>query len=95
MPFARIRGMVLDKAGWAGVPVVLVDEAYTSRECHRCHNLGKRDRQAEFRCLSGMCGWRGNADMNGALNIGNRWERPEALVGLGGAASTRPMNPAG
>ncbi len=95
MPFARIRGMVLDKAGWAGVPVVLVDEAYTSRECHRCHNIGKRDRQAEFQCLSGMCGWRGNADMNGALNIGDRWERPGALVGLGGAASTRPMNPAG
>ena len=95
MPFARIRGMVLDKAGWVGVPVVLVDEASTSRECHRCHNTGRRDRQADFRCLSAGCGWRGNADMNGALNIGNRWERSQVFKGWDGGDSTRPMNPAG
>jgi IS605 OrfB family transposase len=55
--FARIRGKVLDKAGWAGVPVVLVDEAYTRSGCTRCHTNGRRDRPAGFRCLSVGCGW--------------------------------------
>ncbi len=93
MPFGLISGLIEDKAAWLGVPVVLVNEDYSSRECHRCGNTGKRSSQGEFRCTTLGCGWRGNADMNGALNIGKRWERFQALIGWNGAASTRPMNP--
>jgi putative transposase len=95
MPFGLISGFIEDKAAWRGVPVVLVNEDYSSQECHRCGNMGRRTSQGEFRCITPSCGWRGHADMNGALNLGKRWERFRLLIGWNGAASTRPMNPAG
>lgn len=72
MPFHRMASFIEYKALWAGVPVVYVDEAYTSKECHVCHNLGSRPHQGLFRCPS--CG-EYNADLNGAINIGRRlWD---------------------
>jgi putative transposase len=95
MPFGLVSSLIRDKAAWRGVPVVLVNEDYSSQECHRCGNPGRRPSQAEFRCITPSCGWRGHADMNGAFNLGKRWERFQALIGWNGAASIRPMNPAG
>ncbi len=92
MPFHSLMSMIEYKAMWQGVPVVCVGEAYTSQECHVCHAMGKRRTQSSFECDA--CGWRGNADMNGALNIGQRWERLQLLVGWSGAGSTRPVKPA-
>ena len=54
------------KALAAGVPVVLVEPAYTSKTCHQCHHIGVRERK-EFSCPS--YGWSGDANYNGAKNI--------------------------
>ena len=69
MPFSRLTLMIQYKAAWAGVPVVLVDESWSSRECHVCSQDGLRPTRGRFVCPG--CGeW--NADLNGARNIGNR-----------------------
>jgi IS605 OrfB family transposase len=64
------RGMVLqavrNRAELVGVPVVLVDPAYTSQNCSVCGNLGERNRH-EFSCPT--CGCRLHADVNAAINI--------------------------
>lgn len=70
MPNRRLITFIKYKAAWAGVPVFLVNEAYTSQQCHRCGTKGSRPYQGLFRCPS--CGWTGNADINGAANIGKR-----------------------
>ncbi|NIP34495.1 MAG: IS200/IS605 family element transposase accessory protein TnpB, partial [Thermoplasmata archaeon] len=33
MPFNRLSTFIEYKAAWAGVPIIKVDEAYSSREC--------------------------------------------------------------
>lgn len=40
--FYQLRQFVAYKAHAAGVPVVLIDPAYTSKTCHLCHQLGHR-----------------------------------------------------
>jgi IS605 OrfB family transposase len=63
------------KARRAGVPVVYVDPAYTSRTCAECGHIDKANRvsQAWFACRS--CGVVAHADWNGSRNIRARaWE---------------------
>ncbi|NOQ55002.1 MAG: IS200/IS605 family element transposase accessory protein TnpB, partial [Thermoplasmata archaeon] len=62
MPFNRLSTFIEYKAAWAGVPIIKVDEAYSSRECRICHQDGKRPSQGRFICSS--CG-EYNADLNG------------------------------
>ena len=59
------------KAQAAGVPVVLVDPAYTSKTCHVCGKRGHRS-GLKFSCQTcGVC----DADFNGAKNIAARGAR--------------------
>ncbi|AGY57879.1 RNA-guided endonuclease InsQ/TnpB family protein [Gloeobacter kilaueensis] len=64
--FYQLRQFVAYKAIRAGVSVVLVKPAYTSQTCHCCHRIGERQGKS-FRC--GGCGWHGDADFNGSVNI--------------------------
>jgi len=64
--FYQLREFVSYKALAAGIPVFLVEPAYTSKTCHQCHHIGDR-KGKEFSCP--ICGWRGDADYNGAKNI--------------------------
>jgi putative transposase len=69
MPFNRLTLLIEYKAAWAGVPVILVDESWSSRECHVCGQDGLRPTRGRFVCPA--CGeW--HADLNGAMNIGSR-----------------------
>ncbi|MFQ5832918.1 MAG: zinc ribbon domain-containing protein, partial [Candidatus Thorarchaeota archaeon] len=43
---------------------------WTSIKCHKCGNKGMRPKQSLFICHT--CGYRSNADLNGAINIGRR-----------------------
>ncbi len=70
MPYGKLMSFIQYKASWQGVPVLLINEAYTSKRCHRCNNEGSRPSQSLFICS--FCGWTGNADINGAANIGKR-----------------------
>ena len=63
----------------------------TSRKCHRCGGIGKRETQADFRCPH--CGWVGNADHNSANNILiMAWERRQGFAVEAGTVrrETRP-----
>jgi IS605 OrfB family transposase len=87
--FAQLGAFIAYKARKAGVPVVHVDPAYTSRTCAECGHIDKANRvsQAWFACRS--CGFVDHADRNGSRNIRARawglWRR--------GARSTAPDPP--
>lgn len=66
--FYQLRAFVTYKAAIAEVPVVLVNPAYTSKTCNCCKVIGDRQGK-QFKCLNLNCGWIGDADHNGALNI--------------------------
>jgi putative transposase len=72
MPFYRLTQMITYKAMLKGVVVVTTSEAYTSRTCHICGCEGDRVTQGLFVCC--FCG-EYNADLNGAINIGKKFER--------------------
>ena len=69
--FSQLRKFVAYKAQAAGVPVVFVDPAYTSKTCHVCGKRGHRS-GLKFSCqMCGVC----DADFNGAKNIAARGAR--------------------
>jgi IS605 OrfB family transposase len=75
--FAEIQQMIRYKAAKAGVEVVTVSPRYTSQTCSRCLHLGVRPTQSNFQCRD--CGYRINADLNGAKSIALRHD----LVAMG------------
>lgn len=85
--FFQLRTYLIYKSLMAGVDLLLVNPAYTSRTCHKCLHIhpapdksyrhGKR-----FICGNKACLWKGDADFNGALNI--------AALGL---SVSQPGNP--
>lgn len=63
-----LQDMLAYKAEEAGVQVVLVNPANTSRTCHECGHVAAGNRNGEaFACLA--CGHTAHADTNAALNI--------------------------
>ena len=70
--FAQLGSFISYKAQRAGVPVVYIDPAYTSKECADCHHIEKlnRARQALFICRG--CGVVAHADRNASRNIAAR-----------------------
>lgn len=70
--FRQLGEFIAYKARRAGVPVLYVDPAYSSRECSHCHHIDQRNRpsQAVFACRS--CGFVEHADLNASRNIGQR-----------------------
>ena len=73
--FGELRQLLTYKAQLSGVRLHLVDPRNTSRACHLCGCIDKRNRpdQATFKCVA--CGHSSNADCNAARNI-----RARALV---------------
>ena len=70
--FYQLRQFLEYKSIQAGVSLVRVNPAYTSQMCHNCHHIhpvkGSSYRSGKtFEC--GHCGWTGDADLNGAMNI--------------------------
>ncbi|MFI7012915.1 RNA-guided endonuclease InsQ/TnpB family protein [Streptomyces sp. NPDC050164] len=87
--FHQLGQFITYKARKAGVPVVHVDPAYTSRICAECGHIDRANRvsQAWFACRS--CGVVAHADRNGSRNIRARaWE-----LWRRGAQSTAPAPP--
>ncbi|MGP4087306.1 RNA-guided endonuclease InsQ/TnpB family protein [Streptomyces sp. KR55] len=73
--FAQLGAFIAYKARRAGVPVVYVDPAYTSRTCAECGHIDQANRvsQAWFACRN--CGFVDHADRNSSRNIRARaWE---------------------
>ena len=76
MPSFQLKQRIKYKADWLGIPVVFVNEAYTSKTCSKCGIKGTR-KAGLFKCI---CGYQDNSDRNGAINIAKR--------GLGQASSS-------
>jgi len=70
MPTQKIKNMLTYKALWSGINVFAVNEAYTSKTCHRCGSRDTVIKGRYFKCKD--CGLEYNRDLNGAINIGNR-----------------------
>ncbi|WPB96098.1 RNA-guided endonuclease InsQ/TnpB family protein [Streptomyces malaysiensis] len=87
--FHQLGSFIAYKARRAGVPVVYVDPACTSRTCAECGHIDRANRvsQALFACRN--CGFVDHADRNGSRNIRARaWE-----LWRRGAESTAPAPP--
>lgn len=67
--FAQLFTLVAYKAKLAGVPVKIVDPAYSSQLCPECGTVGRQNRPSRnlFRCSG--CGHNGDADVVAARNI--------------------------
>ena len=70
MPSFKVKHMLLYKALWAEIPVAIVNEAWTSKQCLRCGSTNTIVRKRMFKCKN--CGLEYNRDLNGSVNIGNR-----------------------
>ena len=71
--FSRLSGMLehlLVSLGLDSKRFVPIRESWTSIMCHKCGHKGTRPKQNLFVCTT--CGYKANADLNGALNIGKR-----------------------
>lgn len=67
--FFQLRQFVEYKALRAGVPVVLVDPAYTSQTCSSCGHCERANRRSQSVFCCKHCGHSMNADENAARNI--------------------------
>jgi putative transposase len=89
-PHGLLLRCLRNKGEMLGIPLLLVNPAFTSQTCSRCGNLGDRQRH-RFYCPH--CGFTLHADLNAAFNILHRAE--ETMLsepkGLGsGLKSTSP-----
>jgi IS605 OrfB family transposase len=64
--FYQLRKFIEYKAKLAGVQVVIVPPAYTSKTCSNCNHIGKRTNKS-FKCDN--CGNEIDADFNASINI--------------------------
>jgi IS605 OrfB family transposase len=67
--FAQLGQFVEYKARRAGVPVLFVDPAYTSRMCAECGYTDKLNRVSQGRFTCRSCGFADHADRNASRNI--------------------------
>ena len=67
--FYQLRTFITYKAKIEGIPILIVNPAYTSQTCSCCGHISKNNRldQSHFKCTK--CGHESNADYNAAINI--------------------------
>ncbi len=87
--FYMLRQFLSYKCILKGVPLILVNPAYTSQTCHKCLHLGKRNGK-HFQCVNPECNWRGDADRNGAENLAALGRSINTPVGSGLACRLAP-----
>ena len=85
--FFQLRQFIEYKSKLAGIPLHVVNPAYTSQRCSQCGHTSKKNRktQAEFLCQS--CGYVSNADFNASINIALLGHVNRPIVGIETAKS--------
>ena len=86
-PYYRLSEFIEYKASWEGIPIMKINEAFTSKTCSRCGARGSR-KNGKFSC--GKCGVELNADYNGALNI---LKRALGYISSAGVGLAQPKTP--
>ncbi|GAB3716813.1 RNA-guided endonuclease InsQ/TnpB family protein [Nocardiopsis nanhaiensis] len=84
--FAQLRDFLSYKARRAGVPLVVVDAAYTSQSCSECDHTSRRNRPSRARFVCRGCGVVLHADVNASRNLARRGE----AVWIAGRQSAAP-----
>ncbi|MFE4966546.1 zinc ribbon domain-containing protein, partial [Streptomyces sp. NPDC056660] len=85
----QLGAFIAYKARRAGVPVMYVDPAFTSRTCAECGHIDKANRLSQARFVCRSCGFVDHADRNSSRNVRARaWE-----LWRRGARSTAPAPP--
>jgi putative transposase len=89
-PFHDLGEFIAYKACRAGVPVLVVDPAYTSQTCPRCGRVSRKNRPCrdDFCCV--VCGLAGPADHIAAVNVRARARTAWAFVNPPHAAVSPP-----
>jgi len=88
--FYQLRQFVTYKADALGMPVILVNPAYTSQGCSRCGHTERANRKgAAFKCKA--CGYTLHADLNAAKNIAHRARLSRQVLGSQGSANDPSM----
>ncbi|MFJ6065468.1 RNA-guided endonuclease InsQ/TnpB family protein [Streptomyces tendae] len=72
--FAQLGDFIVYKAKRAGVPLVLIDPAYTSQTCAQCGHVDRRNRVDQGLFICRGCGVVAHADRNASHNIATRGE---------------------
>ncbi|MFL5698836.1 MAG: RNA-guided endonuclease InsQ/TnpB family protein [Ktedonobacteraceae bacterium] len=80
--FGQLRFFLTYKAALSGVPLHLVNPAYTSRTCSVCGYCDKANRKSQASFVCQVCGFACNADFNAAINI-SRAEVMQPIVSSG------------
>ena len=66
--FYMLRGFLTYKCILAGVPLILVSPAYTSKTCYKCGHIGNRNGK-RFTCKNPECLNKCDPDFQGSMNI--------------------------
>lgn len=66
--FFQLRQFLTYKCLLAGVPLLLVNPAYTSKSCYKCGHIGNRSGK-RFSCVNPGCRNKCDPDYQGAMNI--------------------------
>ncbi|MFE9045682.1 RNA-guided endonuclease InsQ/TnpB family protein [Streptomyces sp. NPDC007818] len=72
--FHQLASFVEYKAKRAGVPLVYVDPAYTSRQCSECGHINRRNRQSQATFACRASGFLAHADDNASRNLARKGE---------------------
>uniref|UniRef100_A0A6M3LU36 Putative transposase n=1 Tax=viral metagenome TaxID=1070528 RepID=A0A6M3LU36_9ZZZZ len=70
--FAELRAFVSYKAALSGVPIEIVDPAYTSQTCPLCGHVSRSNRKSQSEFCCGRCEYVGLADYIAAQNIAGK-----------------------
>ncbi|MFW6692003.1 RNA-guided endonuclease InsQ/TnpB family protein [Streptomyces sp. MAR4 CNX-425] len=72
--FAQLADFIVYKARRAGVPLAVVDPAYSSTECAQCGHVDRRSRISQVRFACRSCGVVAHADRNASHVLARRGE---------------------
>jgi putative transposase len=89
--FHQLRCFLTYKALAAGIPVIPVDPAYTSRECSACGYTAKNNRRSRDHFECRHCGFACCADVNAARNIKIRAIVMWPIAGIVNAGPRTPV----
>ncbi|MCA9367165.1 transposase [Candidatus Kaiserbacteria bacterium] len=67
--FSDLRQKIEYKARLAGIPLMLVNPAYTSQTCSCCGHVSPDNRKSQDTFICVKCGFSAHADHNAAINI--------------------------
>ena len=88
-PYKRITDMLRYKARLLGISVETISERYTSQDCSQCGTRRKASRVHRGLYACPACGSKIHADINGAVNILQRY-LPEASVSWSSGCLAQP-----